>query len=294
LEFDLSQLPPGLHVGTSSFSTADWCGPFYPADLPPHDFLGHYAQTFRTVEIDATWHFMPSAKTADAWRRKVPDGFVFSAKVPKIITHEKQLEGCEDDWERFAETMARLGPKLGPLLFQFQYVSKKKDPHEYETGEGFLRKLEAFLPLLPAGQRFAVEVRNEKWLKPPLIDLLRSRGIALALIDQNTMPRPERWFELCDPITADFAYIRFLGDHHAMDNLVGRKRQSGEKTRDWDELVLDRSREMREWVPVLRRLTDRVPDVYAYFNNHYAGFAPGSIDLFLRTWAEMQGNATDG
>ncbi len=294
MEFDLSRLPPGLHVGTSSFSTTDWCGPFYPADLSPHDFLGHYARTFRTVEIDATWHFMPSAKTADAWGRKVPEGFVFSAKVPKIITHEKQLENCGDDWERFAETMARLGPKLGPLLFQFQYVSKKRDPREYETGEVFLRRLEAFLPLLPAGQRFAVEVRNEKWLRPALTDLLRSRGIALALIDQNTMPRPGRWFDLCDPITADFAYVRFLGDHHAMDNLVGHRRQSGEKTRDWDEIVLDRSQEMREWVPVLRRLADRVPDVYAYFNNHYAGFAPGSIELFLRTWEETPGEAAAG
>ncbi len=74
-----------------------------------------------------------------------------------------------------------------------------------------------------------------------------------------------------------------------MDDLVGRKRQSGKKTRDWDELVVDRSREMREWVPILRRLADRVPDVYAYFNNHYAGFAPGSIELFLQVWEEMAG-----
>jgi uncharacterized protein YecE (DUF72 family) len=289
LKIDISHLPQGLHVGTSSFSSADWCGPFYPADLSPHEFLSHYAKTFKTVEIDATWHFMPGAKTASSWEKKVPDGFVFSAKVPKVITHEKQLENCADDWERFIETMAHLGPKLGPLLFQFQYFPKHKDPREYETGEGFLRRLEAFLPLLPAGQKFVVEIRNEKWLKPGLTDLLRSRGIALALIDQSTMPRPDRWFETCDPVTADFAYVRFLGDHRSMDDLVSRKRQSGTKTRDWDELVVDRSREMREWVPILRRLADRVPDVYAYFNNHYAGFAPGSIELFLQVWEEMAG-----
>jgi uncharacterized protein YecE (DUF72 family) len=288
LKFDLSRLPAGFHVGTSSFSTPDWCGSFYPADLPPHDFLAHYAKTFRTVEIDATWHFMPSAKTADAWERKVPDGFIFSAKVPKTITHEKMLANCQDDWERFIETMTRLGGKLGPLLFQFQYVSKRKDPHESETGEEFLRRLEAFLPLLPEGVRFVVEIRNEKWLKPTLTELLKSRGIALALIDQVTMPRPARWFELCDPITADFAYVRFLGDHHTMDNLVGHRREAGHKTRDWDELIVDRSREMREWVPVLRQVAGSTPDVYAYFNNHYAGFAPGSIELFLRTWDEMR------
>jgi len=284
--FDLTALPQGLHVGTSSFSAADWCGPFYPTDLPPQDFLTHYARSFRTVEIDATWHFMPNLKTVQAWGRKVPDGFVFAAKVPKGITHEKRLVGCEDDWNHFIETMEALGDKLGPLLLQFQYVAKRNDPREYETGDDFRRRIEAFLPYMPERFRYVVEVRNTKWLKPALTDLLRSRNIALALVDYVRMPRPEVWFDLCDPITADFGYVRFLGDHHAMDNLVSRLRERGEKGRDWDQLIVDRSREMREWVPILRRLTQRTGDVYAYFNNHYAGFAPGSIELFLRIWSE--------
>ncbi len=293
MRLDLTALPAGFHVGTSSFSTADWCGVFYPKDLQPHEFLNHYARTFRTVEIDATWHFMPNPKTVEAWARKVPGGFVFAAKVPKTITHEKHLENCRDEWEYFLDTMSRLGPKLGPLLFQFQYVAKKKDAREHETGEAFLRRLEAFLPLLPEDRRYVVEIRNEKWIAPPLVDLLRSRGIALALIDYVTMPRAEAWFERCDPVTADFVYTRFLGDHHSMDNLVARRREQGHKNRDWDELVVDRSREMREWVPVLRRLASRVGDVYAYFNNHYAGFAPGSVELFLKTWEEMAAGETE-
>lgn len=291
MELDQSTLPGSLHVGTSSFSSADWYGVFYPGEISPAEFLQHYSRTFPTVEIDATWHFMPSPKTVDAWAKKVPDGFVFAAKVPKIITHEKLLKGCEDDWKRFIDTMERLGPKLGPLLFQFQYVAKRNDAHEYETGEEFRRRLEAFLPLLPAEHRYAVEVRNPKWLGSELTDLLRSRNIALTLIDQCRMPRPVRWFDMCDPITADFAYVRFLGDHHAMDELVAHKRESGEKTGDWNELVVDRTAEMREWVPLLERLTGRVGDVYAYFNNHYAGFAPGSIELFLKTWKEMASQA---
>ena len=287
MKLDQSGLPPSLRIGTSSFSSADWYGIFYPGDISPSEFLSHYARVFRTVEIDATWHFMPNPKTVDSWERKVPEGFVFAAKVPKIITHEKLLDGCEDDWSYFLETMGRLGPKLGTLLFQFQYVSKRKDAVEYETGAKFLRKLEAFFPLMPPDRRYAVEVRNPKWLGPELTDLLRSRNIALALIDHSHMPRPARWFELCDPITADFSYVRFLGDHHAMDELVAHKREMGEKSGDWDELVVDRTAEMREWVPILERLTGRVGDIYAYFNNHYAGFAPGSIELFLKIWEEM-------
>ena len=175
---DLSGLPPSLHVGTSSFSSADWYDVFYPGEISPSEFLTHYGRTFRTVEIDATWHFMPGAKTVDAWARKVPDGFTFAAKVPKVITHEKLLEGCEDDWSRFIGTMDRLGPKLGPLLFQFQYVAKRADAQEYETGDRFRHRLESFMRLLPAEHRYVVEVRNPKWLGPKLTDLLRSRNIA--------------------------------------------------------------------------------------------------------------------
>jgi uncharacterized protein YecE (DUF72 family) len=287
INLDQSALPGSLHVGTSSFSSADWYGVFYPGEISPSEFLQHYSRTFPTVEIDATWHFMPNPKTVDAWAKKVPEGFVFAAKVPKVITHEKLLKGCEDDWKYFVDTMGRLGPKLGPLLFQFQYVAKRTNAREYETGEEFRRRLEAFLPLLPPEHRYAVEVRNPKWLGPELTDLLRSRNISLTLIDQCRMPRPARWFDMCDPITADFTYVRFLGDHHAMDELVAHKREAGEKTGDWNELVVDRAAEMREWVPLLDRLTGRVGDVYAYFNNHYAGFAPGSIELFLKTWKEM-------
>ncbi len=291
MRFDMSGVPTALRIGTSSFSSADWYGVFYPGEISPSEFLTHYARTFRTVEIDATWHFMPNPKTVAAWERKVPDDFVFAAKVPKVITHEKRLKDCEDDWSYFLETMGKLGPKLGPLLFQFQYVAKRNDAHEYETGDEFRRRLEAFLPHMPPDHRYVIEVRNPKWLGPGLTDLLRSRNIALALIDHCRMPRPARWFEMCDPITADFSYVRFLGDHHAMDELVANRRESGEKSGDWDELVVDRAAEMREWVPLLERLTGRVGDIYAYFNNHYAGFAPGSIELFLKTWQEMTGPA---
>ena len=287
MRIDLSRLPKSLHVGTSSFSTGDWRGVFYPKDLEPSEFLSYYAGILCTVEIDATWHFMPNPKITDGWARKVPDGFIISAKVPKTITHEKRLAGCEDDWSYFLETMQRLGDKLGPLLFQFQYVAKRADAEEYKTGKEFLKRLEAFLPLMPEGLQYVIEVRNRTWLGEALTSLLRSRGIALALVDYKTMPRPAEWFEICDPITADFTYVRFLGDHRSMDNLVAKKREEGTKSSDWNELLLDRTQEMREWVPVLQRLTTQTSDIYAYFNNHYAGFAPGSIELFLRVWEEM-------
>ncbi len=286
LTIDTSPLPETVLVGTSSFSTEDWCGVFYPQDLRPGDYLSFYATQLRTVEIDATWYAMPSRETVAAWARKVPPGFVFSAKVPKEITHEKALENCDADWARFLSAMEALGDRRGPLLFQFPYVAKGKDADEYRTGDDFRRRLARFLPSLPRDWEYVVEVRNEKWIAPPLLDLLRSRGIALALVAYYTMPALDEMLRRADPVTADFLYVRFLGNHKSMDERVARLRAEGARARDWDAIAVDRTEEMRAWVRSIRELLGGGRVSYLYFNNHYAGFAPGSIARFLEVWQE--------
>ena len=288
IRLDVSTLPKGLRIGTSSFSSVDWHGGFYPQDMPPTEFLRHYAEMLNKVEIDATWHAMPSRRTFQAWTDKTPDDFVFSLKVPKVVTHDRYLVDCEEEWARFLESAEILGPKLGPIVLQFPYVARGADPDEYRTGDQFRRRLEAFLPLIPSDLRAVVEVRNRTWLAEHLCDLLRSRGIALAMIDYYTMPDAAEWLRRCDPITADFGYIRFLGDHKRMDQKVSRAREEGKRSGDWSELLEDRESETRSWVRTVRELLTRLPAVYAYYNNHYAGFAPGSIDLFLRIWEETE------
>lgn len=290
LTIDLSALPPGILVGTSSFSSADWCGSFYPANLAPSDFLTHYARTFTTVEIDATWHALPSRRTFEAWAEKVPEGFIFSLKAPKTVTHERYLNDCEDEWNRFFELTDLLGDKRGPILLQFPYVAKGKDPQEYRTGAGFLDRLGRFLPKLSSEGRYVVEVRNRNWVSPPLLDLLKRNGVALALVHYYTMPSAAEIMARNDPVTADFSYLRFLGHHRLMDESVARAREKGERDRDWGEVLVDRTSDTRSWIPPVQRLLERTPQVFLYFNNHYAGFAPGSVDLFVRLWKESKAN----
>lgn len=285
-------LPPGLRLGTSSYSSPDWCGPFYPAGLRPEQYLGFYATRYDTVEIDATWHAMPSRRTVESWRDRVPAGFLFAAKVPKVITHERYLQDCGDEWGRFLALMELLGDKRGPLLFQFQYVARGKDADEYRHGADFRRRLERFLPQLPSGWQFVIEIRNRGWLDEPLLDLLRRHQVALALTAYPTMPAAGEILRRIDPVTAPFAYLRFLGDHRSMDNLVARARESGTRDRDWGELIVDRSDEMRDWIDPVADLLRRVPQVLAYFNNHYAGFGPGSLERFAQLWREAHA-ATD-
>ena len=235
-----SELPAKLRIGTSSFATADWVGNFYPAGTPPQDYLARYAEKLDAVEIDATFYGIPAAKTVAGWRNKTPEGFIFAAKVPQTVTHEADQDVARGDLDAFVGVMRHLGPKLGPLLFQFPYVSKSRDPEEYASGARFLERLAALLAHLPDDLTFAVEVRNEKWLGPPLFDLLRTRKVALAFTDFYTVPGMPRIAARTEALTADFAYLRFLGHHREMDAVVEAKAKAG--GRRWDAVVQDRSR----------------------------------------------------
>jgi len=280
-----SSFPENLLVGTSSWSTRDWCGSFYPEGIDAGDMITHYAGKLRTVEIDATWHAMPRRSMVDAWKSRTPEGFVFAAKVPKIISHEKYLEGCEAELTEFISVMSRLEQKLGPLVLQFPYVAKGKDPEEYATGADFVRRLRAFAPLLPREFRWAVEIRNSKWLRPELLDLLREHAISLVFIDYYTMDPLPKLAGRPEVFTAPFVYIRFLGNHKDMDAAVKEAREKGTRERDWESLIADRTLQMKAWIPPIRDLVARDVPTYVYFNNHYAGYAPGSVELFARLLA---------
>jgi uncharacterized protein YecE (DUF72 family) len=117
-----------------------------------------------------------------------------------------------------------------------------------------------------------------------LLDLLRKHHVALTVACYYTMPALDQLMKQMDVVTSDFSYIRFLGNHKQMDSLIEKLMAESGKEKQWNELVMDRTREMERWIASIRELVDRGIDVFAYFNNHYAGFAPGSIQLFRELW----------
>jgi uncharacterized protein YecE (DUF72 family) len=261
---------PVIHLGTSAFTAAGWPGSFYPENLKPADYLSYYATQFDTVEVDSTFYHTPSAGMVRGWYARTPPGFVFAAKVPRIITHEKVLVDCEKELVQFLKAMDLLGEKLGPLLFQFGYFNKRA----FRSLGEFLTRLEPFLKRLPSGYRFALEVRNNSWVDARLADVLRSRNVALALVDHVWMPRPAEVFEKLDPVTADFAYIRWLGDRKGIEK----------RTKTWDRTIVDRSAELGEWVGVCNKIGGRGVPIFAYANNHYAGNGPATVRKFEALW----------
>ncbi len=266
LQVDRPYQEPGLLIGTSAFVAAGWPGAFYPVGMKPSQYLSFYSTQFKTVEIDSTYYGTPSPSTVKNWYQKTPPDFIFAAKVPQVITHEKVLVHCDAEFNGFVETMNGLGEKLGPLVFQFPFFDRWKFPKP----EDFLAVLTPFLKKLPADRKFAVEIRNKDWLDVRFTDLLREYNVALALTDTSFMPRPWEMKNDLDLITADFVYVRWLGDRKGIEAL----------TTTWDKTVVDRRSDLENWVELFRQFVSRDLKVYAYANNHYAGHGPGTVKLF--------------
>jgi uncharacterized protein YecE (DUF72 family) len=265
-----------LHLGTSSWSCPDWVGKVYAPGTPPADFIAAYARKFDTVEIDATFYATPRKTVVEGWRDRTPDTFLFAAKAPQVITHEKCLADCGGELKSFLDVMSVLGPRLGPILFQLPYFSKASGM----TKDELLARLKPFLASLPEGFQWAVEIRNKAWLGESLFELLAERRVALALIDHPWMYRPKELFAREGVLTGPFAYIRWLGDRYAIEKI----------TTTWGETVIDRRVDVAEWVPHLQELIERRLPVFGYVNNHYAGYAPDTLALIQ----DLLGNSEHG
>jgi uncharacterized protein YecE (DUF72 family) len=267
---DDSSNDPKIYLGTSAFTAAGWQGAFYPPGIKSQDFLTFYAQNFDSVEVNSTLYGCPTPRTVSNWAAKTPDNFIFAIKTPRSITHDKILLDCDAELDEFLTTMEILGSKLGPILFQFPQFS----PGVFPDRHAFTDRLVPFLNKLPHARKYAIEIRNQEWLDAELADLLRQYKIALVLQDLFYMPRPEELQKKFDPITADWTYIRWLGDRKGIEA----------QTLTWDKTIVDRTSELTTWVDFCFQIKRRGITVYGYANNHYAGHGPATIRHFRDLW----------
>lgn len=177
-------------AGTSGYSFKEWCGPFYPKNLPAADMLSHYASRFSTVEINNTFYRMPAEALLARWAVRVPPQFAFTLKAPRRITHEKRLVNASGDVAEFLRRAALLKDKLGALLFQLPPTIKKD-----------VQRLRDFLELLPGGARMVFEFRHDSWQSEDVYETLRARGVLLCVTDTDDGETPFI-------STSDHAYLR--------------------------------------------------------------------------------------
>jgi uncharacterized protein YecE (DUF72 family) len=177
-------------AGTSGFSYKEWCGHFYPAKFPADQMLRYYAERLPTVEINNTFYRMPAEAMLARWAADVPEGFAFTLKAPRRITHELRLREAESSVAEFLRRTATLGARLGVLLFQLPPFLKKDLP-----------RLTDFLGVFPAGQRIAFEFRNASWQADDVYELLRTHGAMLCITDTGEGDTPF-------VATSDYGYVR--------------------------------------------------------------------------------------
>jgi uncharacterized protein YecE (DUF72 family) len=205
-----------LRIGTSGYSYKEWKGTFYPEALKANEMLAFYAQRLGTVEINNTFYRLPTRSLLEGWSAQVPDAFRFVLKVSQKITHFKRLKGVDEETGYLVETAGVMGEKLGALLVQL--------PPNFASAP---ERLQAFLGLLPAGMRAALEVRHASWKNPEVLALLEKRGVALVTSETDEELNPEL------TRTAPWGYLRLRRSSYSPEELKEWSRRIAGQ--GWDE-----------------------------------------------------------
>ncbi len=165
----------------SGFSYPEWIGEVYPPGTKRDGMLASYAGIFPVVEINMSFRRTPAETTIAKWRDAVGESFVFTMKANQRITHWKRLADVAEDVDIFVKACQGLGAKLGPILFQIPPTLR------FDAA-----LLETFGGSLVPGFTYALEPRDESFLQPEALDVMRRHGIALCLNTTTSSRRATR------------------------------------------------------------------------------------------------------
>ncbi|MFQ5922950.1 MAG: DUF72 domain-containing protein [Anaerolineales bacterium] len=238
-----------IRLGTSGFSYEDWIGPVYPEDLPKWQWLSFYSQEFDTVELNVTYYRVPPAKTVAGWVERTPDGFLFSVKAHKSLTHER----TDPDFETFRvgiEPLARSG-KLACVLAQFPFSF-----HPTPDNTSYLRLLRSGLSDIPT----VIEFRDHAWVKQETFALLEALDFGYCAVDE---PRLRGLMPPVSRASGPLSYVRFHGRN---------AEKWWQHEHAWERYDYTYSEEeLEEWVPKILELESEDALVLVYANNHFRG-----------------------
>ncbi|BEP94590.1 DUF72 domain-containing protein [Acidovorax sp. A79] len=212
-----------IRIGISGWRYPPWRGSFYPPGLTQARELEFASRQFPSIELNGSFYALQRPSSYGRWAADTPEGFVFTVKAPRYITHVLRLRDARAAIANFmASGPLALGCKLGPILWQLPPSLAFEEalldaflghlPHDTEAAarlaherEDRMRGKEWLGPVAPMRMRHALEVRHASFCQPATVALLRRHGVALVVADTAG-----RWPEVGD-VTADFMYLRLHG-----------------------------------------------------------------------------------
>jgi len=288
-----------LRLGTCSWKYDSWKSLIYAPEkrYRPDDYLADYAGVLNSVEVDQ-WFWslfpgqvrLPEPRTVRLYEKSVPEGFVFTVKAPNALTlthyYSKQPAASAAAagqpnpqfldlrlLREFLERLSPLGRKLGPIMFQFEYLNRQK----MASKEAFFERFGEFIAAAPAGFHYAVEIRNPNYFSPAFFDFLKKQGLGFVYLDGYYMPPVGEVFEKFRPATAGFQVIRLHGGD--------RLEIEGETAEIWNRVVAPKPEGLKAAAAIVRANARNKVLTYLNINNHYEGSAPLTIGRFLKVLA---------
>jgi uncharacterized protein YecE (DUF72 family) len=250
------------YIGCSGWSYSAWQGPFYPLDIDNSSWLSYYASVFDYVEIDSSFYKTPNVFTVKNWFNKTPENFRFTAKFPKLITHDKRLKDVSRELEYFIQSMLPLKEKTLALVIQL--------PPSLKITEGIENLRHHVVPELDSRFRYAIEVRDRTWFQDLAYNFFANNNICMVWSQLAELRTPPI-------VTTDFLYLRFIGDRSIQE-------------KDFGKIQKDRVMEMKKWASKVKRTIKEegkgrrksINLAIVSANNHYAGFGPGTANIFRK------------
>lgn len=231
-------------IGTQGWTGPDWRRLAYPSGLSASGRLSWYARVFDAVEINSTFYGVPSHSTVRMWRGSVPRGFIFTVKMPRLITHEPDLMRSGSELVSFLSAVSELGESLGGVLIQL--------PPWF--GPERLPELSQWMSRLPISEfDFFLEARSPALHGPPFAESLERAGVGS--VTTNLSARPG---EIAISPSGQAGYIRWLGPR---GSLIASGRVNVETFKQ----------EAALWASAIRSQTGRGVDVFSFFSGDYLG-----------------------
>jgi uncharacterized protein YecE (DUF72 family) len=275
-----------LRIGTCSWKFDSWVGLVY-AGKDKSAYLREYAERYDTVEIDQ-WFWslfggdkvaLPAPGVAEEYAASVPAGFRFSVKVPNSITLTHFYKKSKSDplvdnphflsadlFGQFLGALEPMGRKLGPVIFQFEYLNRQK----MASQAAFLEQLGRFISACPPGYQYCVEIRNPNYINGEYFRFLKAHGLHPVFLQGYYMPSI---FEIYSQFSSDIRKITVIRLHGPSRSDIEAK--TGKK---WNRIVEPRDMELDSLKQMLEDLRTRKVTTYLNVNNHYEGSAPLTIE----------------